>query len=71
MKSQIISNEKSKKIVNIALIDLSYTLKQMLEDGRKSEPVGLQTQIITQKIQATSLETYNVNMLHVQTKVNT
>ena len=53
MKSQIISNGKSKKIINKALRDPSYTLKQTLEDGRKSEAAGLQTQIITQKMQAT------------------
>ena len=66
IKSQIISNGKSKKIINKALRDPSYTLKQMLEDGHKSEAAGLQTQVTTQKMQATSLETYNLN--RVQTK---
>ena len=50
IKSYIISNGKSKKIINKALRDPSYTLKQMLEDGQKSEAAGLQTQIITQKM---------------------
>ena len=68
--SQIISNGKSKKINNKALRDLSYTLKQMLEDGRKSEAAGLQTQIITQKMQATSLETYNLNRVRRKQSVN-
>ena len=57
IKSQIISNRKSKKIIDKALRDPRYKLKQMLEDGRKSEAAGLQTQIIRQKMQATSLET--------------
>ena len=61
IKPQIMFNGKSKKIINKALRDPSYTLKQMLEDGGKSEAAGLQTQIITQKMQATLLETNNVN----------
>ena len=59
-------NGKSKKIINKALRDPSYALKQMSEDGRKSEAAGLQTLIITQKMQATLLETNNVN--RVQSK---
>ena len=66
IKSQIISNGKSKKIINKALRDPSYTMKQMLEDGRKSEAAGLQIQIITQKMQATSLETCNVNRVQAK-----
>ena len=66
IKSQMISSGKSKKTINKALRDQSYTLKQMLEYGRKSEAACLQTQIITQKMQATSPETHNVN--RVQTK---
>ena len=40
----------------------------MLEDGWKSETAGLQTHVITQKMQATSLQTYNVNRVQMKAR---